>query len=98
MGGEVTPALVEFVQHREEVIKYIRKGLIHHGADKLQASIEVAGINFWKSEDVENLYRCITSDLEDDVIISIVAHDFNGLRSKDPHFVPKSAQFGVQNG
>ena len=87
----VTSPIVEFVEHREEVIKYIRKGLIHEGATKMEASTAVSQIYFWESNIVENLYKCINSGF--DVIVSIVTHDFNGLSSRDPHFVPKSIQF-----
>lgn len=86
--------LQEFVAHREVVIQYIRKQLIEQGAEKLDAAMAVAGINMWGSSDIENLYKCINSDLEEHEIKAIVAHDFNGLRKPDPHFVPVSSQFG----
>lgn len=90
---EPSNALQEFVEHREVVIQYIRAQLKEQGFEKLDASMAVAGINMWGSREIENLYKCINSDLDESVIKSIVVHDFNGLRKPDPYFLPKSRQF-----
>lgn len=90
--------LQELVAHREDVIQYIRKGMLDQGVDKLKAAEAVACINFFRFEDTENLYRCINSGWDEKVIKAIVAHDFNGLRHFQEGFVPKSSQFGVRNG
>lgn len=87
--------LQEFVRQREEVIKFIRTELLEQGATQMEASLNVARINMWGSRDVQNLYKCITSDLPENTIKKIVAHDFNGLRKPDPYFVPQSRQFDV---
>lgn len=90
---EPSKALQEFVAHREIVITFIRTQLLDQGFEKIEAASMVARINLWGSRVVENLYKCITSDLDEQIIESIVAHDFNGLSRNDPHFVPKSSQF-----
>lgn len=88
-----TRTLQEFIKHREAVSFYIREQLKDQGLEKMEVSLAVASINLWPTRDVENLYKCINSDLDEVVIKSIVRHDFEGLRKYDPHFLPKSRQF-----
>lgn len=96
--GMVTPSLMNFVERREEVIKFIRKTLMDEkNYDKIEASMVVASISLWDSQNVNNIYKCITSDLEDVVKKSIVMHDFFGLLNREKHFVPKSTQFEEKN-
>lgn len=83
-----------FVARREKVIKFIRERIEEQGANKIKALTATQCIYFWSSLDVENLYRCINSDLPQEVINAIVAHDYNGLAREDKCFLPKSSQFG----
>ena len=85
--------LQEFVKRREEVIQFVRKGMLSQGEDKIDAARAVVSINFFNSQDIENLYKCINSNLPENTIKAMVAHDFNGLSNHDPHFVPKSRYF-----
>ena len=87
----------QLAEHREEVIDFIRSGMIEQRVSKEQAILETTCIFFWKLTDIENLYRCINSDFAPEVIKAIVAHDFNGLAREDVCFLPKSTQFGDDN-
>lgn len=82
-----------FVERREAVIKFISEQIKKQGATPKEVSWAVTRIYFWSSKDVENLYKCINSDLDENVIREIVAHDFNGLANNDEFFLPKSTQF-----
>lgn len=82
-----------FSEKRDEVINYIRKNMIEQGASEVRAVGAVTCIFFWKREDVENLYNCIHSDLDETVKQSIVAHDYIGLSRNEEGFLPKSIQF-----
>lgn len=83
----------QFTEQRAAVIEYIRSGMIMQGATELQALEATTGVYFFDSREVVNLYRCITSDLQPDVIAAIVAHDYNGLANHAVAFLPKSRQF-----
>ncbi len=88
----------DFTEHREEVIDYIKANMVDQGASRAEAITATTCILFWDSKDVENLYKCIHSELDDHVIAAIVAHDYNGLSGgyKDPYFLPKSTQFAKE--
>lgn len=84
----------DFRVRREDVINYIRKGIEDQGGSRADAISATSCIYFWGNEDVDNLYKCINSELPDHVIGAIVAHDFNGLsKGADKWFLPKSSQF-----
>ncbi len=87
--------LKEFSLQREAVIDFIKEGIIDQGGTLSEAISATSCVYFWDSDDVENLYKCINSELSEHVIAAIVAHDFNGLSGgyKDPYFMPKSSQF-----
>jgi len=72
-------------------------GMVAQGATSKQADNATMCVYTWDKEDVENLFKCIHSELPDHVIESIVAHDYNGMSGgyKDPGFLPKSSQFEV---
>jgi hypothetical protein len=82
-----------FVRRREEVIDYIKQNMVEQGATRAEAITATTCVLFWSSKDVDNLYRCINSDLPKETIKAIVAHDFNGLSRGDVGFLPKSTQF-----
>jgi hypothetical protein len=83
----------DFTEHREAVIDYIRKGIESQGGSKVEAISATTCIYFWGSDEVEDLFKCINSELPEHVIGAIVAHDFNGLSRGDECFLPKSYQF-----
>lgn len=83
----------EFFERRNEVIEFVKQGMLEQGASEFQASMASVKVEFFKLKDVENLHRCINSDLPSETIKAIVAHDFNGLAKRDKGFSPKSAQF-----
>lgn len=86
----------EYVEQRNEVIEYVKARMIEQKVDWSVAIQETTCINFFPSRDVQNLYKCIKSDLPEHVIKAIVAHDFNGLSENKEHFLPKSRQFEEQ--
>jgi hypothetical protein len=86
----------EFTDHREEVRNFIASGMMDQGATAEQACVETICVMFWDPNDVENLYRCINSNLGINVIKAIVAHDYNGLSRGDIGFLPKSTQFAKE--
>ena len=83
----------DFFQRREEVIEFVKKEMISQGVSERDAMTATNKIEFFKLKDVENLYRCINSDMPESTIKEILAHDFNGLARKDKGFLPKSTQF-----
>lgn len=82
-----------FQSQREEVLEYVRRGMIKQGATMSDAIDATIKIYFFGSDDVTNLYAAIHSGLNDERIAAIVAHDFNGLVEHAPGFSPKSKQF-----
>lgn len=82
-----------FIKRREEVIKFVRDRMHEQGATEVESLVATNCINFFSIMDVDNLYKCINSELTENVIASIVAHDFNGLSREDKFFLPKSSQF-----
>lgn len=95
-----TTTAKRFTKQRDILIEYIADGMVAQGASRSEAISATTCIYFWDRDDVENLYKCINSDLDDNVKAAIVAHDFNGLSRKEKCFLPKSIQFkeGKHNG
>lgn len=84
---------IPFTEQRDAVAAYIRGGMQSQGATLNQAINATTSLYFFDRREVVNLYRCITSNLPGLTKTAIVAHDFNGLAAKSPHFLPKSRQF-----
>ncbi len=83
----------EYITRREKVINYVTEKMEAQGISRADTIKSTTAIYFFGSNDVENLYKAITSDLPENVIAGIVAHDFNGLANRDRGFAPKSEQF-----
>lgn len=82
-----------YPERKDEVIKFIREHMVEQGISDSEARMSAVNVHFFSSKDVDNLFKCLHSGLEDHIIESIVAHDFNGLAAKDEGFLPKSSQF-----
>lgn len=92
MEGE--SAVSEFIEQRNTVKEFISTEMMAQGASRAYTSMALVCVDFWNGKDVQNLFKCINSDLEMDIIKQIVAHDYNGLSKQDKFFLPKSSQFG----
>jgi hypothetical protein len=83
----------ELNERREAVIKYVRTAMEAQGISKMQSIDITTRLYFVALEDINDLWKCINSGLDENIISAIVAHDVNGLIEDAPGFLPKARQF-----